>query len=209
MGLETATYIEDLVSTNPLGSDNVNLGDDHLRLVKAVLQGQFPNLGQAAMNLQASSLNAMIGMVGAFAAAPGGGWLVCDGSAVSRTTYAALFGIISDDYGNGDGSTTFNVPDYRGEFLRGVDAGAGNDPDAASRTDRGDSTTGDNVGTKQDHTLDAHTHTIATYDSNSGTGNNVVGESDPAFHGNATSGTTGGNETRPRNVGVLFYILAK
>lgn len=48
------------------------------------------------------------------------GWLDCDGTAVSRTTYAALFSVIGEDYGAGDGSTTFNVPDLRGLFLRGV-----------------------------------------------------------------------------------------
>lgn len=42
------------------------------------------------------------------------GWLLCDGTAVSRTTYAALFAVISTVYGVGDGSTTFNLPDGRG-----------------------------------------------------------------------------------------------
>lgn len=41
------------------------------------------------------------------------GWLVCDGSAVSRTTYADLYDLIGDTYGSGDGSTTFNVPDLQ------------------------------------------------------------------------------------------------
>lgn len=49
-----------------------------------------------------------------------GGWLICDGRAVSRTTYAILYGIIGDNFGAGDGSTTFNLPDYRGKFLRGL-----------------------------------------------------------------------------------------
>lgn len=47
------------------------------------------------------------------------GWLMCDGSAVSRTTYADLFAAISTVYGVGDGSSTFNVPDLRGQFIRG------------------------------------------------------------------------------------------
>lgn len=47
------------------------------------------------------------------------GWLMCDGSAVSRTTYADLFSAISTVYGTGDGSTTFNLPDLRGQFIRG------------------------------------------------------------------------------------------
>lgn len=86
------------------------------------------------------------------------GYLDCDGSAVSRTTYSELFDAIGDDYGPGDGSTTFNLPDFRGYFLRGWDNGAGVDPDAASRTDRGDGTTGDSPGTKQAGGIPSHTH---------------------------------------------------
>lgn len=48
------------------------------------------------------------------------GWLYCNGQAVSRTTYAALFARIGTTYGIGDGSTTFNVPDMRGYFALGV-----------------------------------------------------------------------------------------
>jgi microcystin-dependent protein len=58
------------------------------------------------------------------AAAPSG-WLLCDGSAVSRTTYSALFSAINTAYGVGDGATTFNVPDYRGRSSVGTGAGSG------------------------------------------------------------------------------------
>lgn len=61
------------------------------------------------------------------AATPAAGWLKCDGSAVSRTTYAALFAAIGTTYGAGDGATTFNVPDLRGEFIRVLDDGRGVD----------------------------------------------------------------------------------
>lgn len=48
------------------------------------------------------------------------GWLSCDGSAISRTNYSKLFGIIGTTFGSGDGSTTFNLPNYNsGKFLRG------------------------------------------------------------------------------------------
>jgi microcystin-dependent protein len=52
------------------------------------------------------------------------GWLICDGSAVSRTTYATLFGIIDTTYGAGNGSTTFNLPDARGRTSIGVGQGS-------------------------------------------------------------------------------------
>ncbi len=55
------------------------------------------------------------------------GWLECNGNAVSRTTYAALFAIVGTTYGAGNGSTTFNLPDMRGNFMRGWDNGAGID----------------------------------------------------------------------------------
>jgi len=55
----------------------------------------------------------------------GAGWLECDGSAVSRTTYANLFAAISTVYGAGDGSTTFNLPDFRGRTIIGEGQGSG------------------------------------------------------------------------------------
>jgi microcystin-dependent protein len=57
------------------------------------------------------------------------GWLLCDGSAVSRTTYAALYAAIQSAFGGGDGSTTFNIPDYRGRTI----VGAGNGPGLTGR----------------------------------------------------------------------------
>jgi len=54
-------------------------------------------------------------------------YLECNGAAVSRTTYAALFAVISTTYGAGNGSSTFNLPDLRGEFVRGWDNGRGVD----------------------------------------------------------------------------------
>ena len=50
------------------------------------------------------------------------GWLLCDGSAVSRTTYAALFAVIGTTYGVGNGSTTFTLPDLRGRVAAGANA---------------------------------------------------------------------------------------
>lgn len=57
------------------------------------------------------------------------GWLLCDGSAVSRTTYANLFAAIGTAYGSGDGSTTFNLPDLRGRVVVGVDSAGTRLPD--------------------------------------------------------------------------------
>src|SRR5205823_10690468 len=64
---------------------------------------------------------------------PPPGWLLCDGADVSRQTFSALFSALGTNHGGGDGQTTFNLPDYRGNFLRGVDDGAGRDKYAATR----------------------------------------------------------------------------
>lgn len=54
-----------------------------------------------------------------FGSTPPSGFLKCDGSAISRTSYSNLFANIGTTYGSGDGSTTFQIPDFRGKFLRG------------------------------------------------------------------------------------------
>ena len=66
------------------------------------------------------------------------GWLIADGRAVSRTTYAALFAVIGTTYGSGDGSTTFNLPDMRGVVVRGVDRGRNLDPARVQGSYQGD-----------------------------------------------------------------------
>lgn len=79
------------------------------------------------------------------------GWMLCDGSEISRSEYANLYKAIGVSWGTGNGSTTFNLPDLRGMFLRGVSGESGNDPDAGSRvvlTDNGGNT-GNNVGSYQ------------------------------------------------------------
>ena len=65
---------------------------------------------------------------------PPNGWLFCDGHAVSRAAYSNLFAVLGTSAGAGDGTTSFNLPDYRGYFLRGQDQGSGHDPDVASRS---------------------------------------------------------------------------
>lgn len=79
------------------------------------------------------------------------GWAICDGTAISRTDYPELFLAIGETWGNGDGSTTFHLPDMRGRFMRGVDAGAGRDADSGSRAAaNAGGNTGDAVGSAQD-----------------------------------------------------------
>jgi microcystin-dependent protein len=86
------------------------------------------------------------------------GFLYCDGRTVSRTTYAELYSSIGISHGIGDGSTTFNLPDYRGRFLRGVDGIAGNDPDVLARTSTNGGNSGNSAGSVQGDGYGTHTH---------------------------------------------------
>jgi len=70
-------------------------------------------------------------------AAPSG-WLKANGAAVSRTAYSELFAAIGTTFGIGDGATTFNLPDLRGRFPRGLDDGRGVDPGRSLGSDQGD-----------------------------------------------------------------------
>lgn len=86
MGLESATYISQLVDTNPTGTDDKNQGDNHLRLIKDVLQNQFPNLGAAAVTSSAAEIdgsNMPTGMIMMWYGTSGNiptGWVLCNGS---------------------------------------------------------------------------------------------------------------------------------
>jgi microcystin-dependent protein len=146
-------------------------------------------------------------------------YILCDGSAVSRTTYSALFTAIGTTWGSGDGSTTFNLPDLRGLFLRGKDGGTGNDPDAASRTAKFTSGAyGNNVGSYQGDKMADHTHGQTTSDNSvnwsyAGGSGLDYGRGVSAVIANnylqtSTQNQTG-SETRPRNAYVNFIIKAQ
>lgn len=118
------------------------------------------------------------------------GWLICDGSAISRSTYSALFAIIGVTYGSGDGSTTFNIPDLRQRFPIGK---------AASGTASTLGATGGSID--HTHTSAAHTHTMGNHTHTMGNHTHFVGSGafglrNPATtsagaHTHTYSGTTG------------------
>lgn len=119
------------------------------------------------------------------------GWLECDGSAISRTTYATLFAAIGTTFGAGDGATTFNIPDLRGEFIRGFDNGRGID-------------SGRNLGSSQDDEFRSHTHTVKNYGS---TPFDAFGGDGASLNrGSKETEFSGGNETRPRNIAMMYCI---
>lgn len=153
----------------------------------------------------------------AMSAAPSG-WLKANGAAVNRTTFAALFAAIGTTFGVGDGSTTFNVPDLRGEFVRGWDDGRGVDSGRA-------------LGTAQAGANAAHTHPGSSGSTNtagahvhgqgatgyaeligagsSGTalqGNNTTSAGDHSHTVTLSIASDGGAEARPRNIALLACI---
>ena len=136
---------------------------------------------------------------------PPANWLECNGRAISRANHPRLFAAIGTRYGRGNGRTTFNLPDGRGEFVRGWDHGRRADPDARTRTNRGDGTTGDNVGTRQGDQLREHDHDYSTL-----TGSREVssGGARQDIVRTTTSSTsrTGGAETRGRNIALMLII---
>jgi len=152
-----------------------------------------------------------IGVVDMFAGATAPyGYLICNGAAISRATYATLFALVGTSFGQGNGTTTFNLPDLRGRFVRMVDGGAGIDPDAAGRTAMATGgATGNNIGSVQSDAFEAHAHTVNV---ESGINGSIEGAA-PDPSGSAApdtfdSGSTGGNETRPVNAYLNFIIKA-
>ncbi len=125
---------------------------------------------------------------------PPAGYLVENGAALSRTTYAGLFRAIGTVFGAGDGSTTFNIPETRGEFIRALDSGRGVDAGRA-------------LGAAQADSIKNHTHYYTapakipgyTY----GAGPYSVLDTQA---GQYTSEGGGGTETRGRNIARLACI---
>ncbi len=133
-------------------------------------------------------------------------WLLCDGRPLASTDYPALSGALDNAFG-GD-STSFNLPDLRGMFLRGVDGGAGNDPDTTGRTAQAaGGNTGDAVGTRQQDEIVSHAHALGQPWGYHGQGDYPV-YLQGTMTANATGATGGSTETRPKNVYVYYLIYA-
>jgi phage-related tail fiber protein len=186
----TAATFEDATSEY----DNTTSG-----LSATTTQGAIDELADDLANFEAIPSGAV--QFFAMNAAPTG-WLKANGAAVSRSTYAALFAAIGTTFGAGDGSTTFGLPDLRGEFPRGWDDGRAVD-------------TGRAFGSAQSDAFQGHRHAIKLF---AGTavfgprqGDNVPqndrnnGVLDPISDGVNGAPRTAA-ETRPRNIALLACI---
>jgi len=127
------------------------------------------------------------------------GWLKANGAAVSRAIYSGLYSAIGTTFGAGDGATTFNLPDLRGEFLRSLDDGRGID-------------SGRTLGSFQGSQMQSHTHNWSgprrylaggAYPWVVDGGANFAAENGTT---SAAGGTSNGSENRPRNIALLACI---
>ncbi|MEM8780962.1 MAG: tail fiber protein [Cyanobacteria bacterium P01_G01_bin.49] len=135
------------------------------------------------------------------------GWLVCDVEEYSESDYQELENTIGVYYGRPSRAGMFKVPDLRGRFVRGVDNGAGRDPDASSRSASAEGgNTGDMVGSAQDDEFKSHTH-VSTRENVPGDTNMASGTA--GFQNYGDTHAAGGAETRPKNIYVNWIIKAK
>ncbi|AMB85798.1 hypothetical protein AWM79_10990 [Pseudomonas agarici] len=261
-------------SPNGLAPKSI-LGIDHVPLLggEIVAGGDVwvqwnGSIGDGAWVLIASSgaakqTGADVGDVKAVATTqPPKGWLKCNGDAVSRAQYPALFSAIDIRFGEGDGVSTFNLPDFRGEFIRGWDDGRGVDSGrtlgsfqdsqnashnhgassgaagshnhtassgaAGEHTHTGSTSTDGNhqhgltmgytdldngsvgggrqaYGTQYTNAAGAHSHTLTINAAVDHT--HVISVAQTEDHTHAiTVAASGGNESRPRNMALLYVI---
>jgi microcystin-dependent protein len=213
-------------STLTLGSSKLKVKDAGITSTQlatdSVITAKIQDGAVTAAKLDAGAVSVLMPsgslMPYAGASAPTG-YLLCDGAAISRTTYATLFALVGTTYGSGDGSSTFNIPDLRGRVIAGQDDMGGS---SANRlTGQTGGVDGDVLGGSggtETHTLStaempAHTHGgLTNIDPDGGDGGSG---SDPGAHyvtsngAGTVSGSTGGggahNNVQPTII--LNYII--
>ena len=174
--------------------------------------------GKVLAGLIASAIPSGAVMYFAGQTAPSG-WLKANGAAVSRSTYAALFAAIGTTYGAGDGSSTFNLPDLRGEFVRGWDDGRGIDSGRAFGSAQSDAIRNITGGiealysgyrytlyTKADgaFTMDLDDGANSTFSSSKGDSDHNNRKKRVVFDASRSVPTA--DENRPRNIALLACI---
>ena len=119
------------------------------------------------------------------------GFIKANGASISTSTYSDLFAVIGYTFGGSGGS--FNVPDLRGEFLRGWDDGRGVDSGRA-------------FGSSQGDLFKSHSHTFGVWQATTNTAHNGAGTGSTHYQSTQSVSSVGGTETRPRNVALLACI---
>ncbi len=188
MTVENANYINQLNPAWPTNDDYGYEGDDQIRLVKKAVQQSFPNIGSEVLATP-SELNQLhnvgaviiVGEVRMYvgATAPDG-WLLCNGGIIPPE-HDILIGLIGP-----------NTPDLRGQFIRGWSDDADVDPDGPRLP-----------LTTQDDDLKEHSHTIT---GSFGNGSTRVDIGTNGTNRSTSTNPTGGDETRPKNMALVFII---
>ena len=145
------------------------------------------------------------------------GYLHCNGAEISRIDYTNLFSAIGTIYGDGNGTDTFNLPDLRGQFIRGLDSEKGIDVNRQLGTlQEDDNKSHNHSGTT--NTAGAHTHStnIYAYGENASgyseeayisRSNTVINTSSSGNHSHTlTINSSGGTESRPKNIALIPII---
>jgi microcystin-dependent protein len=195
-GAITGTHVGDGAQLTALAGANITAGTvPSAALVAAVQQALCPP-------------GTVVAYMGTTAPA---GWLLCNGASVSRSTYASLYAVIGNASGSAD-VNSFNVPDFRGRFLRGWDNAIGRDPDRASRTAMATGgNAGDAIGSIQTDAIQSHTHaynTPTTANRDGGTGATYTNRESTVTSttGAVSAGARTSTETRPMNAYVNYII---
>jgi microcystin-dependent protein len=216
-GLVTAAVIEDSSATTiqlqvrNITSTSVALSDGS---TASILAWREANASPPAQLITPT------GAVMAFAyALAETGWLLCDGRAVGRTAYPSLFAAIGVVYGVGDGSTTFNLPDLRGYFIRGFGTNSDGTASGSIATKQGMATALPTTAlTGTTNTTGSHFHYLDIANNLAGSGysyetGTAISDTDGAFtkfagdHSHTVSINGGGDtETRPKNLAMYYYI---
>ena len=160
------------------------------------------------------------------ASTPPSGFLECNGSAISRSTYASLFSILSTTHGAGDGSSTFNIPDLRGQFVRGWDNSAGVDASRAFGSSQTDQNKNHTHTTDSQSLTGSVSHLSGSLANNPGSASGIITKLSPASaigarssgsanasgisidatHSHTISSSGGGTEARPKNIALMYII---
>lgn len=162
-----------------------------------VENGLFTDIKDIVTNEVQASTGA-IGITGAIVPFAGAdapaGWLLCDGSEVSRVNYSKLFDVIGTAYGSGDGETTFNLPDLREAMPKGIGSSSKSSTHGTILA----------LGDFQDDNVQSHTHTFTSTDYFGGSPSGTLVLSNP--NGETTTNGPVGDTTEVKAV-VMNYII--
>ena len=207
-------------STLTLGSSKLKVADAGITATQlandSVITDRILDGAVTAVKLDPAAVSVLMptGSIMSFAGASAPtGYLLCDGAAISRSTYSTLFGLLATTYGAGDGSTTYNIPDLRGRVIAGQDDMGGVSANRLTGLTGGvDGDVLGGSGGTETHTLStaempAHTHTTPRGGANMPRGDSA-NQASSGEDGATTSSTGGGgahNNVQPTFI--LNYII--